>query len=104
MYFVGAKQHPRYNFENVLEFVGWIKKGLPENAPTGPLVWLRAATKPVPMNSHYFGFKDRVIMAATLEIPFAPPGKATDPSSCRQYGQVILRAWDKTQFLAPSLK
>lgn len=43
-------------------------------------------------------------MAATLEIPFAPPGKATDPSSCRNYGQVILGAWENTHFLAPDKK
>lgn len=100
MYFVGAKEHPKHNFENVSEFAGWIKKGLPKNAPYGPLVWLRPAAKPTPMNSHYFGFKEGMIMAATLEIPFAPPGKATDPSSCRDYGQVMLRAWVNTHFVA----
>ncbi|MEO8494226.1 MAG: M14 family zinc carboxypeptidase [Planctomycetota bacterium] len=98
MYFVGAKEHPQHNFENVSELASWIKKGLPENAPHGPLVWLRSATEPTPMNSHYFGFKADAIMAATLEIPFAPPGKATDPASCRQYGQVILQAWVNTHF------
>ena len=104
MYFVGSKEHPKYNFENVSEFAGWIKKGLPENAPYGPLVWLKAAAKPDPMNSHYFGFKDGAIMAATLEIPFAPTGKATDPASCRKYGQVILNAWVNTHFRAADAK
>ncbi|MBT4863918.1 MAG: hypothetical protein HON53_02195 [Planctomycetaceae bacterium] len=100
MYFVGAKDHPRYNFQNVSEFAGWIKKGLPKNAPVGPYVWLRSAKTPTPMNSHYFGFKKGTIMAATLEIPFAPPKKATDPASCRKYGQVILGAWVNTHFIA----
>lgn len=100
MYFVGAKEHPQYNFENVSEFAGWIKKGLPPDAPYGPLVWLRNETNPSPKNSRYFGFKNGAIMAATLEFPFAPPGKSTDPSSCRKYGRVILQAWASTHFRA----
>jgi hypothetical protein len=100
MYFVGSKEHPKYNFENVSEFANWIKKGLPEDAPYGPLVWLRSKSDPAPKNSRYFGFKENAIMAATLEIPFAPPGKATDPSSCRKYGQVMLQAWVNTHFRA----
>jgi hypothetical protein len=98
MYFVGTKEHPKYNFENVSEFTSWIKKGLPKNAPYGPLVWLRGETDPSPKNSRYFGYKDDAIMAVTLEIPFAPPGKATDPASCRKYGQVMLQAWVNTHF------
>jgi hypothetical protein len=99
MYFVGPKEHPAYNFQNVTEFAGWIKKGLPKSAPVGPYVWLRTTKTPAPMNSNYFGFKKGTIMAATLEIPFAPPGKATDPDSCRKYGQTILAAWVNTHFL-----
>jgi hypothetical protein len=104
MYFVGPKEHPAYNFQNVTEFAGWIKKGLPKTAPVGPLVWLRPVKTPVPMNSHYFGFKPGTIMAATLEIPFAPPKRATDPASCRKYGQVILGAWVNTHFLEADQK
>ena len=100
MHFVGAKEHPVYNFDNVSEFTKWIRKGLPTNAPYGPLVWLRDKTNPAPMNSWYFGSKKNAIMAATLEIPFAPPGKATDPASCRHYGQVILHAWVNTHFVS----
>jgi hypothetical protein len=98
MYFVGAKQHPRHNFQNVSEFAGWIRKRLPATAPAGPHVWLQPAELPLPMNSHYFGFKKSAIMAATLEIPFAPPGRATDPASCRDYGRKILEAWVRTEF------
>jgi len=63
-------------------------------------VWLRNENDSAPKNSRYFGYKDHAIMAATLEIPFAPPGKATDLSSCRKYGQVLLRAWVNTHFRA----
>ena len=101
MYFVGSKMRPQHNFENVSELAKWIKKGLPDNAPSGPLVWLRDADQPQPMNSHYFGSKPNAIMAATFEFPFAPPGKTTDPSSCRQYGRVLLAAWVNTHFRSP---
>jgi len=104
MYFVGAKEHPRYNFDNVTEFAGWIKKGLPKTAPVGPLVWLRAEDDASPKNSRYFGFKEGVIMSATLEIPFAPKGKLTDPQSCRTYGQVMLRAFVETHFVSVKSK
>jgi len=104
MYFVGPKEHPRNNFTNVREFANRIKKELPKKAPFGPAVWLKPVDKPVPMNSHYFGFKKGTIMAATIEIPFAPAGKATEPASCREYGQAILRAWVETPFLAPDAK
>ena len=102
MYFVGAKEHPKNNFKNVTEFANRIKQELPKNAPFGPLVWLKSTETPKPMNSHYFGFKRGTIMATTIEIPFAPSGKATDPASCRKYGQGMLRAWVKTPFNPPS--
>ena len=101
MYFAGAKNRPQYNFENVSAFAAAIKKGLPDNAPYGPLVWLKDETKPSPKNSRYFGFQDDTIMATTFEFPFAPPEKATDPTVCREYGRVILRAWVATSFREP---
>ena len=56
------------------------------------------------MNSHYFGFKKGTIMAATIELPFAPAGKATAPATCRMYGQAMLRGWVNTPFLASDTK
>ncbi|MFT5092746.1 MAG: hypothetical protein ACI93T_001567 [Porticoccaceae bacterium] len=100
MYFVGGKTQPKYNFDNVSEFAGWMKKGLPKTAPHGPLVWLRDKAAPAPMNSTYFGSKANSIMAATIEIPFAPANKATDPQSCRGYGKIMLEAWVNTHFLS----
>ena len=100
MYFVGAKVHPQYNFENITEFAGWIKKGLPKTAPAGPMVWLRDEKDPSPKNSRYFGFKEGTIMAATLEIPYSPPGKAMNAADCRRYGSVILQALVNTHFRA----
>ena len=56
------------------------------------------------MISHYFGFKKGTIMAATIEIPFAPAGKATDPATYRKYGQAMLPGWVNTPFLASDTK
>jgi hypothetical protein len=86
--------------ENVSEFARQIKVSLPKDAPYGPLNWLRDDPDLPPMNSRYFGFKVGAIMSATIEFPFAPPNKATDPESCRKYGQVMLRAWINTHFRA----
>ena len=98
MYFIGPKEQPEHNFENVSAFAERIKSGLPKSAPYGPLVWLRTGKKFLPMNSYYFAFQKGVLMAATLEFPFAPPGKATDPASCRRYGQIILQAFAASRF------
>ncbi len=104
MYFVGAKQHPPYNTENIAEFCKWVKKGLPKTAPAGPLNWLKEESKFSPKSSRYFAFQEGVILSATLEFPFAPPGKKTDPASCRNYGKTLLQAWINTRFLTPDLK
>lgn len=98
MYFVGARIHPPKNFEKVSAFAKEIKTRLPENAPHGPLVWLRDELKPSPKNSRWFAFRSGVVMSATLEIPFAPKGKNADVESCRAYGRSILRAFVATPF------
>lgn len=98
LHFVGSKSTPTSNHANVSVFAERIKSGLPKTAPYGPLVWLRDQAAPLPAFSYYFASQDRVVMAATLEIPFAPPGKATDPASCRRYGRVILQAFVGSRF------
>lgn len=98
MYFVGARQHPPQNFRNVSLFAERIKAGLPRGAPHGPLVWLRDEKDPSPKSSRYFGFQPAMIMSATFEFPFSPPGRATDPASCREYGRVMLQAFTETTF------
>lgn len=98
MYFAGVKNVPKHNFANISEFAKNIKANLPENAPFGPLVWLKTLSKPAPKNSNYFAFRPNAVVAATLEIPFAPPGKSSTPNSLHLYGQRILKAWTLTQF------
>ncbi len=102
MYFVGPKDRPIGNFANVSMLAKGIKQGLPANSPHGPLVWLKPAPIQLPMNSYYFGFRDDAMMAATLEIPFAPPGKIMTPARCREYGKVVLEAWTRASFVSGS--
>ena len=98
MYFVGAKVHPPHNEANVREFAGRIRKGLPEGAPVGPLVWLRDENQPSPKSSRHFGFREGAVVSATLEIPFAPKDRLMEPEHCREYGRVMLRAWVRSEF------
>jgi len=98
MYFVGAKIHPPKNFEKVTAFAKEIKDRFPENAPHGPLVWLRDEVRISPKNSRWFAFQEGMILSATLEVPFSPKGRATDVESCREYGLAILRAFVATPF------
>ncbi len=104
MYFVGPKSRPLNNFANVSAFAERIKSGLPKTAPHGPLVWIKDEATPPPMFSWYFGTRDGIVMAVTLEIPFAPPGKATDPDSCRSYGRVILQSFVATRMSSAPAK
>lgn len=99
LHFVGPKNEPDVNLANVTTFAERIKSGLPKTAPVGPLVWLKDLSPPATMFSRYFGTQPGVIMAATLEIPFAPPSKKTDPASCREYGRVFLQSLVATRFV-----
>jgi len=102
MYFAGHKNIPKNNYANVKQLADLIDKELPPNAPHGPLVWLRDAqgSKGSNLNSGYFARRKGAIMAVTLEIPFAPPGKNMAPDTVRKYGELMLAAWVKTEFLA----
>lgn len=99
MYFVGAKVHPPNNYENVKEFSQLIRRGLPESAPFGPLVWLRNEKEPSPKSSRYFGFKEGMILSATFEFPFAPKDRNMEVDHCRAYGRVMLKAWVASKFV-----
>ena len=104
IYFVGAKEMPKGNQQLVAAFADRIKAELPKDAPAGPLVWLRDETDESPKSSRYFAFQEGAVMSATLEFPFAPPKKKTDPASCREYGQGILRAFTAMNFTPPETK
>jgi len=106
MYFAGPKDVPKNNYANVKTLAGLMRKELPPGSPYGPLVWLRKARGPAvwTMNSGYFARRKGTIMAATLEIPFAPPGKKMDAMSVRKYGECMLAAWVKTKFVVSNVK
>ena len=106
MYFVGTKQTPSNNERNVKEFARLIKEGLPSRSPAGPLVWLKDRT-PMPSGSNcnrYFSFRKGAIMASTIEVPYAPPGKIMDAEQCRKIGEAMLNAWSKAKFLGDGEK
>ncbi len=101
MYFVGTRQMPANNEANVKAFAAHIKPELPSNSPVGPAVWLktREAQQRGSNCNRYFSYRKGTIMACTLEIPYAPPGKTMDAAQGRKIGAAMLRAWSKTKFL-----
>ncbi len=42
-------------------------------------------------------------MAATIEIPYAPPKRIMNAARAREIGDAMLRAWVKTEFVRPTL-
>lgn len=103
MCFVGTKQVPIGNEANVKAFARLIKEGLPPKSPDGPVVMLQNRT---PMEkggncNRYFSFKEGMIMATTLEIPYAPPKAQMDAKNCRAIGESILNAWVNMNFVLP---
>ena len=105
IYFVGSKATPANNEENVRNFARLITKALPPNSPHGPLVWLKKR-EPMASGDHcsnHFAFREGMIMAATIEIPFAPPKAIMNASRGREIGQAMLNAWVRTKFARPKL-
>jgi hypothetical protein len=99
MYFAGPADVPAHNLDTVKQFAERIKSELPEGSPVGPLVWLRKAGADSPSQySGHFARRKGILMAATLEVPFAPPRAVMDPQSVRSYGAAILRAWNRMMF------
>ncbi|OGV54143.1 MAG: hypothetical protein A2X45_07145 [Lentisphaerae bacterium GWF2_50_93] len=100
MYFVGTKQTPAHNEAFVEEFAILINKGLPPKNPGGPRVMLQKR-EPMEKGSNcnrYFSYKEGMIMAATLEVPYAPLKTVMDVDNCRKIGEAIFNAWVKMDF------
>lgn len=100
MYFAGTSDVPSHNLATVKQFAANIKAELPDGAPSGPLVWLKpdSATKRT-MNSGHFAHRPGILMAATLETPFAPRGTKMEVNDIRSYGTAVLKAWNKMKFV-----
>ncbi|HEV7280053.1 MAG TPA: M14 family zinc carboxypeptidase [Pirellulaceae bacterium] len=99
LYFVGPKDYPPHNEANVKRFADAIKQKLPAGSPFGPLVWLKDADADRwKHNSGHFARRPGALMAATLEIPYAPAKAIMHPEAVRSYGEAILRAWNETSF------
>ncbi|OGV57575.1 MAG: hypothetical protein A2X45_11350 [Lentisphaerae bacterium GWF2_50_93] len=100
MYFVGTKQTPENNEALVKEFARLIKESVPPNSPGGPNVLLQKR-EPMEKGSNcnrYFSYKEGMIMAATLEVPYAAPKSVMDVNNCRGIGEGIFKAWMKMDF------
>ncbi|MCM8539119.1 MAG: hypothetical protein NE328_02520 [Lentisphaeraceae bacterium] len=99
VYFVGPKDKPVNNHQNVTDFAANIKSLLPKKAPAFYRVAMKEVAKRTGNHfSDYFASKERTIMSATLEFPYAPKGKVMDGDSCRSYGVAFLKAWMATEF------
>jgi len=103
IYFTGSKASPANNEENVRKLARLMTEAFPPDSPHGPLVWLKDR-QPSAAGDHcnnHFAFKGGVIMAATIEIPFAPPKAVMNATRGRELGEAMLNAWVKTEFLEP---
>ncbi len=97
------KATPAGNEEHVKQFARLITEGLPPNSPHGPLVWLRER-EPRAVGDHcnnHFAFRKGTIIAATIEIPYAPPKAAMNATRGREIGEAMLKAWVKTESVRP---
>jgi len=100
-YFDGlALPHIRRNINELIE---WLKEERPP-ASSWPLNFMKKPPILPPINgmpfSHYFAYRDRIRVAATLEVPYTQPTRPLDAAVARAYGAGLLRAWVRTRFLA----
>lgn len=88
--------------ENVDELIRWLEEERP------PAVrWPHNFMKPVPTSkpvnnmrfSHYFAYKQRMVLAATFEVPYTQPKCPLDADMARQYGASLLKAWVRAEFV-----
>lgn len=100
IYFVGPKDMPVGNHQNVSQLASLIKAEFPETAPRGCLVLLKNERTPGHF-SDYFSRGESTIMATTLEFPYASPGKNMAPAAIVGYGRQLLAAWNEAKFAGP---
>ncbi|NNJ27105.1 M14 family zinc carboxypeptidase [Alienimonas chondri] len=97
-YFIGYQTIPPTNQANVAKWTAAIKEAKAEDAPFGPLNWLREKEEDKPTCSRWFGSQPGVVMSATFEYPFAPKNAAANPADARDYGAMMLRTFVETEF------
>lgn len=100
-YFDGLAMPPA--FSNVVELSDWMAEEVPTVFSQGPFVWLKkkkasASGENLPF-SLFFAVQKPVLMAATLEVPYALPGYPFTAAVARDYGASLLRAWARTGFV-----
>ena len=101
IYFVGSKTTPANNEENVKNWARLMKEAFPPNSPYGPLVWLKNRDPKVSGDhcNNHFAFKEGMIMAATIEVPYAPPKAIMNAARGREMGEAMLNAWVRNEFI-----
>ncbi|TWU06217.1 M14 family zinc carboxypeptidase [Stieleria varia] len=95
-YFVGPSDMPPQNESVVQQLASFMKSELPAGAPHGPVLQL----SPIDKEHHkycsgYFSTLPGMLMAVTLETPFAPRKAKMSPDEVRSYGAALLRAWNQ---------
>ncbi|MEX1041642.1 MAG: M14 family zinc carboxypeptidase [Pirellulaceae bacterium] len=99
LYFAGPTDVPAHNHETVRQLAKHLKEALPEGSPSGPLVWMKKADdERWTHNNGHFARRPNCLVAATLEIPFAPKNSIMTVDAIRSYGKAFLRAWNATEF------
>jgi len=99
-YFVGPSNVPSQNHEKVNQLANRMKSELPTGSPGGPDVRLtKRGAEGQTMNSGFFAHRPGALMAATIEVPFAPKNTIMTQDAIRSYGAAMLRAWNETDIV-----
>ena len=103
-YFIGVGlPHIRQNTD---ELRGWMTEERPHSVRTGPFNFLREPPKETPTElkntkfSVWFSYLEGVNFAATFEIPYTQRNCPLDAEMARDYGVSMLRAWERSEFVA----
>lgn len=100
MYFGGIEAPPVHNLENLQAYAKLIDEKMPDKGPGGPVMKAKKEpSKPEAKHSNWFGFQDGLIMVATFEFPYSPKNREMSPSALKEYGKVVLEAWNDMDFV-----
>ncbi|UUO07743.1 hypothetical protein M4951_05390 [Blastopirellula sp. J2-11] len=105
IYFAGPTDLPAHNHDAVKQLAKNIKSELPKGSPAGPLVWMKKTDdERKTHNNGHFALRPDCLIAATIEVPFAPKNTVMTQDAIRSYGKAMLRAWNVTDFAAIKTK
>lgn len=101
MYFGGIVAPPARNLENLQAYAELIKEKMPEKGPGDPVMKAKPEpSKPEAKHSHWFGFQEEpLIMVATFEFPYSTKNRDMSQGALKEYGKVVLEAWNDMEFV-----